>query len=237
MGYRTGSQHLVWAISEPVTRSRGLGPAEGSALGSPAPLVRSHPFPAASGRRRRTESFSSGGTTRAAPQRSVWPAAGGGVGATGLPGDTRHRSALRVRACSRGPAGRRRAGSRWETRRPARPGPRGRREGAGRGRCGVPRTLQLPHRLARRRRAPASGPPPRRRGAGARALGRKTSQPLGAGARAEARRGRPQGHLAGRGKPSEGPSVRSGEGEAKCGQGACAVRRHKRLRGSPGHAR
>lgn len=140
-------------------------------------------------------------------------------------------------AGARSASGRRRAGSRWETRRPARPGPRGRREGAGRGRCGVPRTLQLPHRLARRRRAPASGPPPRRRGAGARALGRKTSQPLGAGARAEARRGRPQGHLAGRGKPSEGPSVRSGEGEAKCGQGACAVRRHKRLRGSPGHAR
>lgn len=60
MGYRTGSQQLVWAISEPVTRSRGLGPAKGSAQGSPAPLVQSHPFPAASGRRRRTESFSSG---------------------------------------------------------------------------------------------------------------------------------------------------------------------------------
>lgn len=31
------------------------------------------------------------------------------------------------------------------------------------------------------------------------------------------------GHLAGQGKTSEGRSVRNGEGEAKCGQGACAV--------------
>lgn len=235
MGYRTGSQHLVWAISEPVTRSRGLGPAEGSALGSPAPLVRSHPFPAASGRRRRRVFLKWGNHPRGPAEKRV---AGGGGRAPRRAAESEPRVFQGTRgAGARSASGRRRAGSRWETRRPARPGPRGRREGAGRGRCGVPRTLQLPHRLARRRRAPASGPPPRRRGAGARALGRKTSQPLGAGARAEARRGRPQGHLAGRGKPSEGPSVRSGEGEAKCGQGACAVRRHKRLRGSPGHAR
>lgn len=115
------------------------------------------------------------------------------------------------------------AGSRWVPREAARRGPRGRREGAGRGRCGVPRTLQLPRKLAR----PAAGTGQRSASTAARgrcsALDQKTSQPLGAGARAEPRRVRPQGHLARRGKPSEGPSVRSGEGEAKCGQGACAV--------------
>jgi hypothetical protein len=35
-------------------------------------------------------------------------------------------------------------------------------------------------------------------------------------------------------QPARAPGMRSGEGEAKCGHGACAVRRHKRLRGSPG---
>lgn len=56
--------------------------------------------------------------------------------------------------------------------------------GAGRGRCGVPLTLQLPRTLARPRRPQASGRPPRLHATGARALARKASQPLRAGARA-----------------------------------------------------
>lgn len=96
--------------------------------------------------------------------------------------------------------------------------------GVGRGRCGVPLTLRLPRTLAR----PSANtgrwpPPPQPRRTGARALDGKASQPFGAVACSEARRVRPRGHLAGRGKPSEGPSMRSGEGEAKCGKGACAV--------------
>lgn len=95
--------------------------------------------------------------------------------------------------------------------------------GVGRGRCGVPLTLQLPRTLARPSANTGQWPPPQLRRTGARALDGKATQPFGAAAGSEARRVRPQGHLAGRGKPSEGPSMRSGEGEAKCGKGACAV--------------
>lgn len=243
MGYRTGSQHLVWAISEPVTRSRGLGPAEGSALGSPAPLVRSHPFPAASGRRRRTESFSSGGTTRAAPQRSVWPAAG-----AALRGGRRSRS----HGSSRGHEAQERAPRPGVQPRAGRAAARGQpvgnaeaRQARPAGSAGGRRPRQVrgppdPPASAQARAPPAGAG---QRSASTAARGRCTRprpENVPTARRRSPRRGParpPQGHLAGRGKPSEGPSVRSGEGEAKCGQGACAVRRHKRLRGSPGHAR
>lgn len=106
----------------------------------------------------------------------------------------------------------------------ARRGPRGRREGAP---AAAGAASRGPSRFRARsrgpRRTPASDQHPRLRGTGARALDRKAFRPFGATARAEAGRARPQGHLAERGKPSEGRSVRSGEGEAKCGKGACAM--------------
>lgn len=146
-----------------------------------------------------------------------------GVRAPAAPGFRGQRGALRGHASGKGPAGRRAgvgpAKSTWAATgfaggRGA--GPRGDREQAAAGAGSpLPRSFRTPH--------PVAGAPPRPQRTGARAPGRKASQPPGAHARAEVAASRPGGHLAGRGKTGRGRSVRTGEGEAKCGQGACAV--------------
>lgn len=90
----------------------------------------------------------------------------------------------------------------------ARRGSRGRwRGGAGRGRCGGPH----PSFRVRSRTLANTGRLPRLPGMEhAPSAGRYPNRPA-------------EGNPARRGKPSEGWSVRSGEGEAKCGQRACAV--------------
>lgn len=122
-------------------------------------------------------------------------AAGGGASDKQVfPGAWRRR-ARRGPGVRGGPARRRGAGSKVNlgyglcgSRQAGPAGTAGR--GAGRGRCGAPPTLPRPRTLTRP--APPDGPrpPPQLHGAGARALDRKASQPLRAGARAEGGRAR-----------------------------------------------
>lgn len=237
VGYGARSQQVAWAIREPVTRSRTLGPARAPWAGVPSAAAPNHtspsPIPTASGRRFRTRAFLQWGAVHSPAEKRGAALRGGRwrVRETGLPGGPEAKeSAARCRR-SRGAGPERGAesqvnlgcwlcGSRQA-------GPEGT---AGRGarrprqvRSPADPTLQLPRTLTRPAPPDGQRPPPQLHGTGARARDRKASQPLRAGARAEGGCVRPWGHLAGRGKPSEGPSVRSGEGEAKCGQEACAV--------------
>lgn len=84
--------------------------------------------------------------------------------------------------------------------------------GAGYCRCGGP----LPQASARARGARRDHRPPR-------VSGQAQASPAGRRPNRWAQGASAPGHLAGQGKTSEGRSVRNGEGEAKCGQGACAV--------------
>lgn len=182
----------------------GTGASRGLGAEVPSALAGTHPFPTAG------SGGGSLGWSPPHPSRDAGRQLGAvlcgrrwRVGETGPPGGLRRPAEGR-------PGGRESilSGPRWECRRP----PGGARGAAGRGRGprqvrGATRPPASAHARAPGGHGPASTPARD----GARARGRKAPQPLGAGA------------PAGRGKPSEGRSVRSGEGEAKCGQGACAV--------------